>query len=112
MAAFDPVYLEAAYVHGAHRWRAFRDVELPLISPGVIGAGTFAMIFSFNETERTALVQGALNTVQTYIWSTYKQVGLSPSLYALMSLLILLTLAMVVLFMAGAFWRERRRSRA
>jgi spermidine/putrescine transport system permease protein len=112
MAAFDPVYLEAAYVHGAHRWRAFRDVELPLISPGVIGAGTFAMILSFNETERTALVQGALNTVQTYIWSTYKQVGLSPSLYALMSLLILLTLAMVVLFMAAAFWRERRRSRA
>ena len=64
MAGFDPVYLEAAYVHGAHRWRAFRDVELPLIFPGVVGAGTFAMILSFNETERTALVQGALNTVQ------------------------------------------------
>ena len=29
-----------------------------------------------------------------------------------MSLLILLTLAMVVLFMVAAFWRERRRSRA
>jgi spermidine/putrescine transport system permease protein len=110
MSGFDPVYLEAAYVHGANRWRAFRDVELPLISPGIVGAGTFATILSFNETERTALVQGSLNTVQTYIWSTYKQVGLSPSLYALMSLLILLTLALVALFMAAAFWRERRRS--
>jgi hypothetical protein len=29
-----------------------------------------------------------------------------------MSLLILLTLAMVVLFMAAAFWRERRQNRA
>ncbi|MBV9114865.1 MAG: ABC transporter permease subunit [Hyphomicrobiales bacterium] len=112
MATFDPVYLEAAYMHGANRWQAFRDVELPLISPGIIGAATFAMILSFNETERTALVQGALNTVQTYIWSTYKQIGLSPSLYALMSLLILLTLAMVVLFMAAAFWRERLRKSA
>jgi spermidine/putrescine transport system permease protein len=110
MAGFDPVYLEAAYVHGANRWRAFRDVELPLIAPGIVGAGTFAMILSFNETERTALVQGPLNTVQTYIWSTYKQVGLSPSLYALMSLLIILTLALVALFMAAAFWREHRRN--
>lgn len=112
MAGFDPVYLEAAYMHGANRWRAFHDVELPLIFPGIVGAGTFAMILSFNETERTALVQGPLNTVQTYIWSTYKQVGLSPSLYALMSLLILVTLAMVALFIAAAFWRERRRSPA
>ena len=112
MATFDPVYIEAAYMHGANRWQAFRDVELPLISPGIIGAATFAMILSFNETERTALVQGALNTVQTYIWSTFKQIGLSPSLYALMSLLILLTLAMVVLFMAAAFWRERLRNSA
>jgi ABC-type spermidine/putrescine transport system permease subunit II len=109
MAGFDPIYLEAAYVHGANRWRAFRDVELPLISPGIVGAGTFAMILSFNETERTALVQGPLNTVQTYIWSTYKQVGLSPSLYALMSLLIALTLALVALFVIAAFWREHWR---
>jgi len=40
-------------------------------------------------------VQGPLNTVQTYIWSTYKQVGLSPTLYALMTLLLLLTLLLV-----------------
>ena len=56
MAGFDPVYLEAAYMHGANRWRAFHDVELPLIFPGIVGAGTFTMILSFNETERTALV--------------------------------------------------------
>jgi ABC-type spermidine/putrescine transport system permease subunit II len=104
MATFDPVYLEAAYVHGAGRWRAFRDIELPLIWPGVSGAAVFSMILSFNETVRTALVQGPLNTVQTYIWSTFLQVGLSPTLYALMSLLILLTLALV-----GAMTLQRSR---
>jgi ABC-type spermidine/putrescine transport system permease subunit II len=101
MANFDPVYLEAAYMHGANRWRAFRTVELPLIWPGVTGAATFSMILSFNETVRTSLVQGPFNTVQTYIWSTYRQVGLSPTLYALMSLLILLTILLVVLFVAA-----------
>ena len=95
MATFDPVYLEAAYLHGAGRWRAFVDVELPLIRHGVLGAGIFSVILSFNETVRTGLVQGPLNTVQTYIWSTFLQVGLSPTLYALMSLLIALTLALV-----------------
>jgi ABC-type spermidine/putrescine transport system permease subunit II len=105
MATFDPVYLEAAYVHGAGRWRAFRDIELPLIRPGVSGAAIFSMILSFNETVRTALVQGPLNTVQTYIWSTFLQVGLSPTLYALMSLIIILTLALV-----GAMLLQRSRA--
>lgn len=108
MSTFDPVYLEAAYMSGANRLRAFLDIELPLIWPGVLGAGTFSLILSFNETVRTAIVQGAYNTVQTYIWSTYKQVGLSPALYALMSLLIVLTLALVAAFAAAG----RRAGRA
>jgi ABC-type spermidine/putrescine transport system permease subunit II len=101
MSAFDPTYLEAAYVSGAGRWRAFLDVELPLIRSGVAGAATFSLILSFNETIRTAIVQGPLNTGHTYIWSTYTQVGLSPTLYALMSLLILLTMALVAAFVFG-----------
>jgi spermidine/putrescine transport system permease protein len=102
MASFDPVYLEAAYLTGANRWRAFRDVEFPLIRAGIFGAATFSMILSFNETVRTALVQGPLNTVQTYIWSTFLQVGLSPSLYALMSLLILVTVMLLIVCLVAA----------
>jgi ABC-type spermidine/putrescine transport system permease subunit II len=101
MAGFDPIYLEAAYMNGANRLRAFRDIELPLIRTGIIGAASFSLILSFNETVRTAIVQGPLNTMQTYIWSTFKQVGLSPALYALMSLLIILTLLLVVVFLLG-----------
>lgn len=95
MSTFDPIFLEAAHMSGAGRWRAFRDIELPLIWPGVSGAATFSLILSFNETVRTSLVQGPYNTVQTYIWSTYKQIGLGPELYALMTLLIVLTLGLV-----------------
>jgi spermidine/putrescine transport system permease protein len=109
MAAFDPLYLEAAYTAGANRWRAFRDIEFPLIRPGVLGAATFSLILSFNETVRTSLVQGPLNTVQTYIWSTYLQVGLSPTLHALMSLLILLTVLLLILSAAGR-WRSPQSS--
>ncbi len=95
MSTFDPVLLEAAYVTGANRLRGFLDIELPIIRPGVLGAVLFSLILSFNETIRTSLVQGPLNTVQTYIWSTYKQTGLSTAIYALMTLLILLTLVLM-----------------
>lgn len=99
LSRFEIAQLHAAWMLGAGRWRAFWDVEFPALKNGVVGAATFSMILSFNETARTSLVQGANNTVQTYIWSTYKQIGLSSTLYALMTLLILVTLLLVV-----AFW--------
>jgi spermidine/putrescine transport system permease protein len=108
MSTFDPIYVEAAYMSGAGRWRAFRDVELPLIWPGVSGAATFSLILSFNETIRTSLVQGPLNTVQTYIWSTYKQIGLSPTLYALMTLLILITMLLTAAYSGRGMRRHAR----
>lgn len=100
MSNFDTVLLQAAWMLGSNRWRSFWDIEFPLLLPGIGGAVTFSMILSFNETARTSLVQGANNTVQTYIWSTYKQIGLSPTLYALMTLLIGITLVLVI-----GFWK-------
>ena len=110
MSNFDTVQLEAAWMLGSNHWRAFWDVEFPSIRPGITGAATFSMILSFNETARTSLVQGANNTVQTYIWSTYKQVGLSPTLYALMTVLILVTLVLVFGFWSASGTQARSSS--
>lgn len=96
MASFNTVFLEAAHMSGANRWRAFRDVEFPHIRPGLTGAALFSAIISFNETIRTTLVQGPNNTIQTYIWSQFLQVGLSPQLFALMASLIVLTVGLVL----------------
>jgi spermidine/putrescine transport system permease protein len=107
MATFDQVYLEAAYMSGAGRVRAFFEVELPHIRHGILGAAVFSLIISFNETIRTAVVQGGRNTVQTYLWSQYQQVGLSPNLFALMTLMIAVTLLLMAL-LALIDWRQRR----
>jgi spermidine/putrescine transport system permease protein len=107
MATFDQVYLEAAYMSGAGRLRAFFEVELPQIHQGILGAAVFSLIVSFNETIRTSVVQGGRNTVQTYLWSQYQQVGLSPHLFALMTLIIVVTLALIAL-VALLEWRQRR----
>ena len=97
MSGFDTLHLEAAHMSGANRLQAFWEVELPQIAPGLSGAATFAVILSFNETARTAVVQGGNNTVQTFIWSRYQQVGLSPDIYALMSVIIAVTLVLILL---------------
>ncbi len=109
MATFDQVYLEAAYMSGAGRLRAFLEVELPQIHQGVLGAALFSLIISFNETIRTAIVQGGRNTLQTYLWSQYQQVGLSPSLFALMTLMIAVTFVLIGL-LALLDARQRRRT--
>jgi putative spermidine/putrescine transport system permease protein/spermidine/putrescine transport system permease protein len=108
MANFDQVYLEAAYMSGANPVAAFREVELPQIWPGILGGAIFSLILSFNETVRTAVVQGGQNTVQTYLWAQYQQVGLSPNLYALMTAIILATLGLI----AGLAILDRRLARA
>jgi ABC-type spermidine/putrescine transport system permease subunit II len=100
MSGFDTLYLEAAYTCGANRAQAFWDVELPQIASGISGAATFSVILSFNETVRTAVVQGGNNTVQTFIWSRYQQVGLTPNMYALMSIIIAVTLLLILVLVA------------
>jgi ABC-type spermidine/putrescine transport system permease subunit II len=100
MSAFDQSFVEAAYVLGAGRLRAFFDIEFPAISTGVIGSALFAAILSINETVRTQLVQGAYNNIQTYIWAIYLQVGLSPDIYALMSLLVIASVMIFVVVLA------------
>jgi putative spermidine/putrescine transport system permease protein/spermidine/putrescine transport system permease protein len=97
LSGFDQVYLEAAHMAGAGRLRAFFEIELPQIRQGILGAALFSLILSFNETTRTAVVQGGYNTVQTYLWSQYQQIGLSPPLFALMALMIAVTPALLAL---------------
>lgn len=109
MANFDQVYLEAAYMSGAGRLRAFLEVELPQIRHGILGAAVFSLIISFNETIRTSVVQGGRNTVQTYLWSQYQQVGLAPNLFALMTLMIVTTLVLIAML---AVLDRRQRARA
>jgi spermidine/putrescine transport system permease protein len=111
MSTFNTVLLEAAYLSGANARRAFMDIELPHLWPAITSSAIFAAIISFNETVRTSLVQGPYNTIQTYIWSTFLQVGLSPALFAVMATLILITLVLVGLMIVTGLRTSRRPDR-
>lgn len=46
---FDNRLEEAALIHGATRWRAFRRVTLPVIMPGVYAGGIYGFMVSFGD---------------------------------------------------------------
>lgn len=96
MASFDTHLKEAAYDLGANEWRAFRDVELPQIRPGLMGAAIFSFTLSFNEFSRTMLVRGPIDTLPTYVLSRVQNLGVDPTVYAISGLTVVVTSILLV----------------
>lgn len=95
MASFDRHLTEAAYDLGASEVRAFIDIELPHIRPGLLGAAIFSFTLSFNEFSRTTLVRSATDTLPTYVWGRVQNLGLDPTIYAVSALTIILSAALL-----------------
>jgi len=95
MASFDLHLKEAAYDLGASEFRAFVDIELPHIQPGLLGAAIFSFTLSFNEFSRTTLVRSATDTLPTYVWGRVQNLGLDPTIYAVSALTIILSAALL-----------------
>ena len=79
---FDRSLEEAAVDLGANKWTCFREVTLPIIAPGVMGAGLFGFTFSFDEFARTLFVSGGNNTLPLHLYAMMT-VQIEPILYAL-----------------------------
>jgi putative spermidine/putrescine transport system permease protein len=88
----DPAMELAARACGAGFWRAFWHVALPAVRPALVSAAAFAFLTSFDEVV-LALFLGGPNatTLPKRIWEAVK-FELDPSLTAISSLLVLLTL--------------------
>jgi putative spermidine/putrescine transport system permease protein len=60
---FDSSLEEAARDMGADEWTVFKEVTLPLITPGIVAAGLFGFTLSYDEFARTTLLAGEFNTL-------------------------------------------------
>lgn len=87
---------EAAVGLGASRARAFWAVTLPLIRPGVVAGALFAFIISFNTFTLSYFLYSAdAKPLPMWVFE-YMAYFLDPTLAALSTLLIALTLATVL----------------
>jgi putative spermidine/putrescine transport system permease protein len=94
---FDARLEEAARDMGANEWTVFKEVTLPLITPGIVAAGLFGFTLSYDEFARTSLVAGALNTLPLDLNASLTQ-KVEPTLFALGTASTLFSLLMIGLF--------------
>ncbi|MDQ2654591.1 MAG: ABC transporter permease [Chloroflexota bacterium] len=104
---FDRTIEEAASVLGADSWTVFRTVTLPVLAPGVLASLLFGFTLSFDEIQRSSLVLGRDQTLPIAIIGA-TTVRITPVLYALGSLIALVSFAFVAFYLLF-FERERRR---
>jgi putative spermidine/putrescine transport system permease protein len=92
LAQIDPALEEAALTLGASRWRALRLIVLPLIRPGIIAGVLFALILSFDDIALALFLVDANTTTLPVAILSYLQYNFDPSIAAVSSIVIILTL--------------------
>ena len=96
LADFDDRITEAAYDLGAGPWYAFFHVQLPILLPGIVAGGLLAFTLSIDDVVITSFVNGAgTNTFPTYVSSMTKHSRNLPAVFALSTLMLLFTCALV-----------------
>jgi spermidine/putrescine transport system permease protein len=96
MSAVNRETLLAAMDLGANEWRAFKDIEYPIIKPGITSAAIFSFVLSFNEFSRTYYLQGIGQTIPTYVWNKIT-VSITPEIFALSSITVILSLSLIAI---------------
>jgi ABC-type spermidine/putrescine transport system permease subunit II len=98
---FDLRLLEAAEDLGASPWRRFWDIEMPILRPGIFGAGVFGFLLSFNELLRSLFLRGNATTMPIYNWAmAASQQSQVPIIFSLSTIILSITLPV----MGGLFW--------
>ncbi|MBD1551542.1 ABC transporter permease [Pseudomonas typographi] len=103
-AAFPRSLEEAAMDLGANEWTTLRRIALPLALPGLVSSFMLAFITSFDEFIVAFFLVGTEPTLPIYIWSQLRFPRQLPSVMALGSLILL-----VSVLLAGLAEMIRRR---
>ena len=97
LALLDPHLEEAARSLGANIWRTFVHVVLPNLLPGIATGGAFAFISSFDNLTVSLFLAGPrVETLPIRLFSMI-EFDLDPSVAAISTVLVLITLAVVLL---------------
>jgi thiamine transport system permease protein len=104
-ANLDPQITSAARVLGASKWRAFREVTLPLLRPAIFAAALLVFIFDFTSFGVILILGGPrFNTIETAIYRK-TQIDLDlPLATALALVQLACTFAMIIIYTR---WQNR-----
>lgn len=98
---FDRTLIEAGRDLGASDWQVFRDIEFPILMPGIVSAGLFGFLMSFNEVMRTIFLRSTAETMPVWNWvQAAAQQSQVPIIFSLAAIILLVTLPLL----CGVFW--------
>lgn len=97
LSRLNPVLGEAALTLGASRFDAFRLIVFPLIRQGVLAGMLFGVILSFDDVSVSLFLVDARTVTLPLAIMSYLQYSFDPSVAAISSMLIGLTVIAVVL---------------
>ena len=96
LSGFDRSLYNAAVGMGASPTRAFWDITVPLIRPGVISGGLFAFVTSFDEVVVVLFLAGPeQRTIPRQMFSGLRE-QINPTILAVATLLILISIALLI----------------
>ena len=104
LASFDWSLVESAQDLGASPARAFFTVTLPIVQPTIVGAGLIALALSLDDFVITFFTIGSGNTLPTMVWGMVRTT-LDPSINAVATLLILLSIGSTALALSVSKYR-------
>ncbi len=107
---FDSRLEEAARDLGATPWQTFWHVVLPVILPSVFGVGLFGFTLSWDELARSSQAIGPVNTLPLELQALTTTVT-NPDIYAMGTVISLVSFLVITVFLALALWVQHRRSK-
>ena len=110
LGRFNRAYEEAATDLGATSWQRVREVNLPILLPGIIGVALFGLTLSYDELARTALGVGSQNTLPLEIWAMTTTIT-SPALYAVGAVTTAVSFVVIITALTAIALIQRRRAR-
>lgn len=96
-----PVELEeAAMIDGCSRLRSFRSITLPLIGPGLVATGVFALIQAWNEFVLALVIMNRPESLTLPVWlRSFRQANSGTDWGAIMAGSTLMTIPVIVFFL-------------
>ncbi|SEK58764.1 ABC transporter permease [Roseovarius nanhaiticus] len=95
---------EASFDLGETRWGTFRRVTLPLIMPGIVSSLLITFTISLDEFIIAFFLTGTDVTLPVYIWSQLRFPSKLPSIMALGTILLAVSIGLLVV---AEFFRRR-----
>lgn len=97
LEGFDRSLEEASRDLGEGAWQTFRRVTLPLTMPAIVSSLLLSFITSFDEFVLAFFLSGTEPTLPVYLYSQLRFPNRLPSVLALGSLILILSIAAVIL---------------